>query len=489
VNRRLSLRVRLLAGLLLVTTIGLFVTGLISTIVLQTYLLERLDAQLSVAVDRASQQGQGGQHRPIEQAIAPSRYVMALMDPSRGRIQHLNGDGPEVLAAQRSLRRTRVDQLRRYADSEKPFELEPRTGPTLRACAGYNRAGQIVVVAAGMDDINDSTHQLIITEAATGAGLVILIAAGGRWLITRGLAPLAGMATTAQRVSGGGDLSARMPGADDETETGRLASAINTMLVRIERSFAARLESERRVRAFAADASHELRTPLTTIRGYAELSRQGAIAPEDLPAAMARIESEAARMSRLVAELLELARLDRSATLEMTATDLAGAVREAAADARMVEPDRPITVEAPDSLTAVVDEPRFRQVVANLLTNVREHTPAGTAVTLRLERPADAVLFEIHDAGPGMDPQVAARAFDRFSRGTDIRRTTGGKDGPPSAGSGLGLAIVQAIVASHDGSVTLDSAPGAGTTVRVLIPDHPLLPGDPGPDAGDAPFG
>lgn len=472
-NRRLSLRVRLLAGLLLVTTVGLFVTGLISTLVLRTYLLERLDAQLTVAVNRAARQVQEVPRQPIQQAIAPSRYVLAVVEPSHGKIQHLNGDGPEMTVAQRTLRRQQVEQLRRNADSSKPFLLEPRRGPTLRAVAGYNRAGQIVVVAANMTDIDDSTHQLIITEVATGAGLVVLIAAGGRWLITRGLAPLARMATTAQRVSGGGDLSARMPGADDETETGRLASAINTMLGRIERSFAARLESERRVRAFAADASHELRTPLTTIRGYAELCRQGAIAPEDLPAAMGRIESEAARMSRLVAELLELARLDRSAALEMTETDLSAAVREAAADARTVEPDRPVTVDAPEGLTAVVDEPRFRQVLANLMTNVREHTPAGTPVTLRLDRSGDAVLLEVHDEGPGMDPKVATRAFDRFSRGADIRRTRAtGPDGPASAGSGLGLAIVQAIVASHDGSVTLDSTPGAGTTVRVVLPDR-----------------
>lgn len=485
-NRRLSLRVRLLAGLLLVTTVGLFVTGLVSTLVLRTYLLKRLDAQLSVAVDRTARQMKGVPHQPIEQAVAPSRYVLAVLNPSRGQIQHLSGTGPEVDGAWRALRHTSVVQLRRYADASDPFVLDPRSGPSLRASAGYNRAGEIVVVAANMDDIEDATHQLIITEAGTGAGLVILIAAGGRWLITRGLAPLAGMATTAQRVSGGGDLSARMPGANAETETGRLASAINTMLARIDRSFAARLESERRVRAFAADASHELRTPLTTIRGYAELCRQGAIAPEDLPAVMGRVESEAARMSRLVAELLELARLDRSATLEMTWTDIAAAVREAAADARMVEPDRPVEVTAPEVLMAVVDEPRFRQVAVNLLTNVREHTPPGTPVALRLERSGDAVLFEVHDAGPGMDPQVAARAFDRFSRGTDVRAATHGEDGPVSAGSGLGLAIVQAIVASHDGSVTLDSTPHAGTTVRVLIPDHPP-PGEEPTDPRDLP--
>ena len=174
-NRRLTLRVRLLAGLLLVTTAGLFVTGLISTFVLRTYLLERLDAQLTVGVERASRQVQGLPRQPVEQAVAPSRYVMAEIDPSEGKVQRLNGSGPEMTIARNTLRRQHVDQLRRDADSSEPFLLEPRRGSTLRAVAGFNRAGQIVVVAANMDDIEDSTHQLIITEAAASAGLVIVL--------------------------------------------------------------------------------------------------------------------------------------------------------------------------------------------------------------------------------------------------------------------------------------------------------------------------
>jgi two-component system OmpR family sensor kinase len=281
------------------------------------------------------------------------------------------------------------------------------------------------------------------------------------------------MSTTAQRITTQGDLTARMPDPGDHAEVGGLADAINTMLDRIQQAFTARWRSEQKVRQFAADASHELRTPLTTIRGYAELYGQGALGPDQLATAMRRIDEESQRMSRLVAELLELARLDRSSSLSLTRTDLAVLVRDAAADATAVEPDRPVSVQAPEELTVVADEPRIRQVLANLLANVREHTPAGTPVMLRLSTAGDSALIEVADAGPGMSPGDAARAFDRFHRGTrDDGASADGarKDG----GSGLGLSIVQAIAAAHNGQADLASAPGQGTRVRVWLPAGPV---------------
>ena len=208
-----------------------------------------------------------------------------------------------------------------------------------------------------------------------------------------------------------------MPEEDEHTEVGRLGGAINTMLDRIQPAFGARLQSEQKVRQFAADASHELRTPLTTIRGYAELYRQGALGPDQLPDAMRRIEQEAQRMSTLVAELLELARLDRPTSLDLAESDLSAMVRDAAADARAVEPGRPVQAEAPPGLIAMVDEARIRQVLANLLANVREHTPARTPVAVRLAPVRGGVVLEVADAGPGMPAADAARAFDRFYRG------------------------------------------------------------------------
>jgi len=260
------------------------------------------------------------------------------------------------------------------------------------------------------------------------------------------------------------------------------------MLDRIQQAFGARLRSEHKVRQFAADASHELRTPLTTIRGYAELYRQGALGPDQLPDAMRRIEQEAKRMSTLVAELLELARLDRTSSLDIAETDLAALVRDAAADARAVEPARPVRAEAPGTLIAAVDEARIRQVLANLLGNVREHTPVTTPTAVRLAQVQGGVVLEVADAGPGMATGDAARAFDRFYRGAErpvgeprygeladgvgsARGVTGnGQAGGDSGGSGLGLAIVAAIAQAHGGQATLESAPGQGTRVRVWLP-------------------
>jgi two-component system OmpR family sensor kinase len=243
------------------------------------------------------------------------------------------------------------------------------------------------------------------------------------------------------------------------------------MLDRIQQAFNSRLRSEQKVREFAADASHELRTPLTTIRGYAELFRQGALGPDELPNAMRRIEQESERMSTLVAELLELARLDRTSSLDLTETDLASVVRDAVADAAAVEPLRPVRAEAPPRLVAVVDEPRIRQVLANLLGNVREYTSPDTPVAVRLARAGQGALLEVTDAGQGMSEEAAARAFDRFYRG--------GHNGN-GHGSGLGLSIVQAIAAAHGGHAMLKSAVGAGTSVQVWIPFRP--PAQPDPD-------
>jgi two-component system OmpR family sensor kinase len=273
------------------------------------------------------------------------------------------------------------------------------------------------------------------------------------------------MASTADMITSRGDLTARMPDPGDHAEAGRLAGAINTMLDRIQHAFRARWDSEQKVRQFAADASHELRTPLTTIRGYAELYRQGALGEDRLPNAMRRIEQEADRMSSLVAELLELARLDRDSSLDLTETDLSALVADAIEDARAVEPGRPVRASTPPSLVVVADEPRIRQVLANLLGNVREHTATDTPVAVRLTQVGQGALLEVTDSGQGMDSEAAARAFDRFYRG--------GRNGQDAHGSGLGLSIVQAIAAAHGGHAMLRSAVGVGTSVQVWIPFQP----------------
>ncbi|GGT70190.1 sensor histidine kinase [Actinomadura citrea] len=442
----MTLNARLLTGLLAITTAGLAIMGLVSALVLNGYLMHRVDGQLQATRDRAVTR----LLRPglPEQGVAPAQFVVLAVGPA-GRVRVLSGDAPAPEQAVREVGRLGPDELAARARDLEPFSL-----PGLRAVARPWGKG-FVVVASPLTEIHAAVRNLVLSEIATAALLLAVLLVLGRWLIRRGLLPLSRMAATAHAITAGGDLRARMPAPGRRTEVARLASAINVMLERIEQAFWARSRSEARVREFAADASHELRTPLTAIQGYAELYRHGALGPDELPDAMRRIEEEARRMNSLVTDLLELARLDREASLHPAPTDLAALARDAVADATVAAPDRPIVLDAPDTLVATVDEARIRQVFANLLANVRAHTPPGTPTTIRLA----PGLIEVADEGPGMSPEDAARAFERFHRGTQ-------------GGTGLGLPIVAAIAAAHGGRAELLSEPSKGTIVRITLGSH-----------------
>ena len=472
---RLSLRSRLLVLLIAVTAAFLLVMGGVTTLVLTRRLTGQFNADLLATAAR----------NPQTLAGNTSGYLAAAFSRRTGQITLLT-PGPGGDELQQALGQMSRAQLVQHLASQ-PFILVLPDGTRVRAVERLIRAGQVdtaalppgvalLVVARPVTAVTRQVGGVVVAELITGGVLILLLVIGGRWLIGRGLAPLGQMAGTAHRITTQGDLTARMPDADESTEVGRLGWAINTMLDRIQQAFGARLQSEQKVRQFAADASHELRTPLTTIRGYAELYRQGALGADQLPDAMRRIEQEAQRMSTLVAELLELARLDRTSSLDLAEADLSAVVRDAVADAQAVEPGRPAKAEAPAGLIAVVDEARIRQVLANLLANVREHTPAQTPVAVRLAPVRGGVVLEVADAGPGMAPQDAASAFDRFHRGGDRTGagagagTGAGLNGSGGGGSGLGLSIVQAIAVAHGGQATLESWPGQGTRVRVWLP-------------------
>jgi signal transduction histidine kinase len=544
--RRLSLRGRMLVLLVGVTTGLLVVMGTVST-----YLLaRRVDAQIAQANANLRTQADNLKLRPRQVAdlmsSRPGEYLVAEVPVQRElsalpitagaqtgqlvtavnrwlqgsgfatiRAAALQGDLGQAMALVEARGCGRFPDL--GAGCRQSFAITTQLSEVARVVPLIGTNDQpvanrraILFVAQPVSSGPAEVRGYIIAELITGAALIALVAVGGEWLIGRGLDPLDKMTSTANEISARGDLTARMPDADDEDEVGRLGSAINTMLDRIQQAFSSRLHSEQKVREFAADASHELRTPLTTIRGYAELYRQGALGPDQLPNAMRRIEQEAQRMSTLVAELLELARLDRTSSLDLTETDLAVVVRDAVADAIAVEPERPVRAEAPPRLVAVVDEPRIRQVLANLLGNVRAHTPVTTPVAVRLGAITGGVLLEVADAGPGMSAEDAIRAFDRFHRAVErsADRWTGapepshngheskapaslqtarvhqaesgdtagghrGREQPAaerSGGSGLGLSIVQAIANAHGGRATLESRPGKGTKVRVWLP-------------------
>jgi two-component system OmpR family sensor kinase len=262
-----------------------------------------------------------------------------------------------------------------------------------------------------------------------------------------------------------------VPQGDPKTEVGQLSLALNGMLAQIQRAVAsseasaekARL-SEERMRRFITDASHELRTPLTTIRGFAELYRQGAAG--DVEMSMSRIECESKRMAGLVEDLLLLAQLDAQRPLERRRVDLLALASDAVHDARSIAPSRTIVLEflkGPGTPEVTGDEARLRQVLGNLVANALQHTPASAPVTVRVGTAGPDTVLEVADQGPGMQQQDAQRVFERFYR-ADVSRTRA------SGGAGLGLSIVDSLVRAHGGRVTVTTAPGQGCCFRVVLP-------------------
>ena len=331
-------------------------------------------------------------------------------------------------------------------------------------------AGDQLVVAEPIGDTTNTLHTLLLIELAVTAGALVLALAGGWWLVRLGLRPLEDVERTAESIAAG-NLDQRVPGAGDTTEVGRLARALNVMLERIQAAFSARVasearlqESDRHLRQFVADASHELRTPIAAVSAYAELFERGAGQhAEDLPRVFRGIRSETARMERLVNDLLVLARYDEGVPVQIVPTELVGLVADAVHTAGTVGPQWPVHFTATRPVEVMGDPTRLRQVIDNLLANVRAHTPEGTTATVRVEQEGSTAEIVVKDTGPGMPSEDAARVFERFYR-ADASRVRG------QGGSGLGLSIVAAIVAAHGGTVSATSSPGEGMAVTVRIP-------------------
>ena len=346
----------------------------------------------------------------------------------------------------------------------RPFTVPAATGDGSWRVVAVPAGGRSVVVATDLAEVDLTVRRLAVLQAVIGA-VVLLAVSGLAYLVVR--SSLRGLVDVEEAASAvaAGDLSRRVPERDPRTEIGSLAASFNGMVSQLESAFATREVSEDRLRRFVADASHELRTPLTSIRGFAELYRQGAVtAPEDVGRLLRRIEDEATRMGLLVEDLLALARLDQQRPMQLIEVELPALAADAVHDVRGLEPDRPVTIVVDGVVSHVrADEARVRQVLANLLGNALQHTPAGTPVEVRLAARDGWAVVEVVDHGPGMTDDVAARVFERFYR-ADASRTRA------SGGSGLGLAIVAALVEAHGGRVELDTAPGRGATFRVLLP-------------------
>jgi two-component system OmpR family sensor kinase len=322
-----------------------------------------------------------------------------------------------------------------------------------------------VVVAHSFEDIDRILARLQGLFILIGLVMIFFIALASRKVITVGLRPLANVEATAERIAEG-DLTARLPDVKPNTEVGRLVSTLNTMLGRIEESFAARLESESKLRRFVADASHELRTPITAIRGFAELHRQGAVTGEEKTKELiGRIENESKRMGSLVEDLLLLARLDQSREMKSDPVNLTQIVADAVASARAAGQNHTVNFdEQSEEIYALGDKDRIHQVVANLLANARTHTPAGTVIDVSVKQDTDGVRIRIADNGPGLSDADQARIFERFYRADASRVRTDGE------GTGLGLSIVDAVMRAHAGQVSVESEEGKGAVFTLFFP-------------------
>ena len=325
-------------------------------------------------------------------------------------------------------------------------------------------AADTVVVAVPLTEVTSALRRLIFIEGSAGFALLALLAAGAWFLLRRGLRPLESMAHSARSITAG-NLSERVSPSEGRTEVGQLGLALNTMLGELESAFAERDRTEHRLRQFLADASHELRTPLTSIQGFAELFRlhaRGEGAPGvDLPVIMRRIEEESARMKTLVEDLLLLARLDQTRPIERVPVDLAVLAADACSDAVAAAPDRPVTLDAPEPVVILGISDHLRQAIANLVANALRHTPAGTPIEVSARIAGGAATVAVRDHGGGLDDEALAHAFDRFWQADPARVGTG---------AGLGLAIIAGIAAEHGGTATAANAPGGGALFTLRLP-------------------
>jgi two-component system OmpR family sensor kinase len=464
VVRRLEavpLRIRLVAIVGTLVGAALILTSLATAYLMRSDLMDGVDAELqSVARPVASQALADLSRRDT---IFPSNYAFEL--------QSQFGDvtrRPTGVTSTPDLPELAVDDPR--VTSGEPFTVPSESGPLKwRFVAGrVTGANATFAVGIPLSTVNHTIARLLVTSAAIGTLALLGSIVLAWYAVRRAFRPLSRIEDTAAAIATG-DLTQRIPVRQADDEVTSLSESLNVMLTRIESSFAVREASEERMRQFVADASHELRTPLATVRGYAELYRQGAVRdPEAVAGAMERIEAESTRMSGLVEDLLTLARIDDAPVVEMSSVDLTVLAADAVADARVRAPERRIQLlglDGPVAPTSVRgSESRLRQVVTNLVANALHHTPDGTPVEVAVGYDADGVALEVRDHGPGVPEQVATKVFERFYRADPSRGRTGG------GGSGLGLAIVAAIVAQHSGRVGVAQTPGGGATFVVRLP-------------------
>ncbi|MDG4781148.1 HAMP domain-containing sensor histidine kinase [Micromonospora sp. WMMD961] len=472
-----SLRTRLVFSLLALLAVVSVAIGGLTTVALRHFLIDRLDAQLAPATrgDRPGRPAFSGNGPGVPLGL-PAGAVVAEITNGRLTSARTLTNSPSSADPFPKERSVPVGEVAALVGL--PVDAEPRTVDLgdrgdYRAVARQSWDGRVRVVAVPLSGVQETIWALVAAQAAVAAVGLLIAGAAGALIVRATLRPLNRVAATATRVTelpldrGEVALAVRVPAADTDvrTEVGQVGAALNRMLGHVADALSARQASETRVRQFVADASHELRTPLAAIRGYAEVARRGRDeVPPDVAHALRRVESESTRMTRLVDDLLLLARLDAGRPLAADPVDLTALVVDAVSDAHVAGPDHRWQLELPEVAIRVPgDAARLHQVVANLLANARVHTPPGSTVTTALAVEADSAVLTVTDDGPGVPAELQPEMFERFARGDSSRSRAHGS-------TGLGLAIVAAVVEAHHGTVGVDSRPGR-TLFTVRLPN------------------
>jgi two-component system OmpR family sensor kinase len=499
-----SLRTRVLASVLVLAAAGMLILAAVIYAEQRSFLQGRLDQEVrgagpavSQALDNAGfSPDADGAHRDA----VPEGEPNAVSGPPNGRGSETGTPGrgrpnlnlpPGTYGQRRSASGAVVGHvLISFGQAAPPTPVIPAhvpigklftvgssgsSGLRYRAYASHDPEDSgLTLVAVPLREVDQTLSRLLLVEGLVIVGVLLALGVTAFFVVKLGLRPLDRIAVTAGEIAAG-QLDRRVSPASKRTEIGRLGLALNAMLERLEQAFAARTESEERLRNFLADASHELRTPLASIRGYAELFRMGAAAePGETAKAMRRIEDEAERMGVLVEDLLALARLDEAPARERRLVDVAQLARDAVQDARATAPERTISLDAAERAELLADPLQLQQVLANLVRNALVHTPAGTPVEVAVGESSGTVTISVRDHGPGVPPAARERLFERFWRAAPGRERG-------RAGAGLGLAIASTIVEAHHGQIGVHDAPGGGAIFLVELPAPPAeqLPAQP----------
>jgi len=465
-----SIRLRLMVATVALTALGLAGGAIATYQLVQSFLVERLDEDIEDArfevLGHLTREGGPPDGRPRGPFVPVERDTYAELRGVDGSVIHRVGfeedESGEVVAPVRL-------GPGAVAPVGRPFTAHGIDGrPDYRVhIAPVGPRGESLLIAQPMSEVEQTLDRLILIEAGV-SGFVLVFVAGLVYVAVRvGFRPLEHVIATADAIAAG-DLERRVTPSGGRTEVGHLAAAFNAMLGTIHESLRQREASEARLRSFVADASHELRTPLTSLKGYAEMLERRAITPEDRIQAAVRIGEASDRMTRLVSDMLVLARLDEEPAVQMERVELGDVVRVAVAEARAIEPEMQLAVLATDDAPIAVmgDRDHLTRAVSNLLANVRMHTSPGTRAEISVYASGGTAVIAVRDDGPGIPVEVQEQLFDRFFRADKSRSRARG-------GAGLGLSIVASIAERHGGSVSVESEPGDGATFRLALPIAP----------------